>query len=242
MPSEPPSPPTHHHQTHTIPSTAPQRSPSCNHSTRAARAADAHDWSQVHIIRVAASGAARSGAAHCRRLQTLFTVERSMDRVQHACQLNLCAHTPESPTRSQAKAPRARARARSRSVARETSFHTMLRAAALSGQPSPKGLRAVRVRPRTSGPAHDALRSACRARRPRANSLALLPGASHAPHLVLDEADVLCVLAEALPADVKAVLADDAVRVVAHAAPVRLGAVVLGVGVPDRGVTHGCCD
>ena len=56
---------------------------------------------------------------------------------------------------------------------------------------------------------------------------------------VLDEADVLGVAAEALPAAHQPVLADQAMRVAADTANPGSGAVVLGVRVPDVRVSHG---
>eukprot|EP00197_Chlamydomonas_leiostraca_P003622 CAMPEP_0202859456 /NCGR_PEP_ID=MMETSP1391-20130828/1559_1 /ASSEMBLY_ACC=CAM_ASM_000867 /TAXON_ID=1034604 /ORGANISM="Chlamydomonas leiostraca, Strain SAG 11-49" /LENGTH=125 /DNA_ID=CAMNT_0049538489 /DNA_START=338 /DNA_END=711 /DNA_ORIENTATION=- len=58
--------------------------------------------------------------------------------------------------------------------------------------------------------------------------------------LVLDEANVSGVLAEALTADVQAILADDGVPVAAHTALTGARPVVLGVGVPHSVVAH--CD
>ena len=54
----------------------------------------------------------------------------------------------------------------------------------------------------------------------------------------LVEADVLGVLAEALPAHLQAVLPDQAVGVVTHTAGVALLAVLLRVRVPHSGASH----
>jgi hypothetical protein len=56
---------------------------------------------------------------------------------------------------------------------------------------------------------------------------------------VLDEANVLGVAAEALPAAHEPVLPDQAMRVAANTANPGSGAVVLGVRVPHVGVSHG---
>lgn len=56
---------------------------------------------------------------------------------------------------------------------------------------------------------------------------------------VLDEANILGVAAEALPAAHQPVLADQAMRVAADTANPGSGAVVLGVRVPDVRVSHG---
>jgi hypothetical protein len=55
---------------------------------------------------------------------------------------------------------------------------------------------------------------------------------------VLDEADVLGVAAEALPAAHEPILPDQSMGVRTHPADAGAGPVVLGVRVPDVGVAH----
>merc|ERR1719443_185220 len=74
--------------------------------------------------------------------------------------------------------------------------------------------------------------------RPPAEPFLLLAEAHTHSSAVLHESNVLGVVAEALAADVHVVLADDTVGVPAHAAGVAASPVLLGVAVPDVGVTH----